>query len=230
MNDHRGFVLCGIALLLVLPAMLLVATLANTTTTESESASLRVLSDKAYYLGRDIEHVIKAMENDLMPINDFTMNQLADNYRRTTGLIVNIKVMKEYPLWIHVLDTGVKHYAGTKYCRITDVSPGVWRYNFEDLDEEIGQTVDFDYNEPRLLVEKLYGSIRLTVEEYQGGYHASVHYSDLEPPIFPRIGNFVDNVGQTAVVENMATEVGVLISIGDPGNTVKYVKTVPLGR
>ena len=229
MRDQRGFVLCGIALLLVLPAMLLVATLANTTMIGNESASLRALSDKVYYVGQDIERVIKNMENNLMPINNDTMNNLAENYRGTTGLIVNIEVIRVYPLWIHIYDTGVDHYAGTKYCHITDVSPGVWRYNFEDLDEELGQDVDFDYNEPRLLVQKLDGSIRVTVEEYQGGYHAAVHYSDLESPLFPRVGNFVDNIGVTTIVENVM-QLGVTVQVGDPRNAVQYVTTVPLGR
>lgn len=100
--------------------------------------------------------MIKHMENQRLGINN-TLSDLADNYRAATGLLVDIGPVTVYSLWIHVYNTGVNHYAGTKYCRITDVSPGVWRYNFEDLDEELGQTVDWDYNEPRLLVGKLDG-------------------------------------------------------------------------
>jgi len=228
-HDQRGFVLSGIALLLILPAMLLAASLLNMTQIGSESTSLQALTDKVYYTGQDIERVIKQMENNLLPINNNTMGKLAENYRTTTGLLVDIGGVAAYPLWTHVHDTGVNHYAGTKYCKITDVSPGVWRYNFEDLDEELGQDVDWDYNEPRLLVEKLDGSIRITVEEYEGGYHSAVYYSDRQPPLFPWIGNFTDGIGLTTVVENVI-QIGAPVYVRDSRGAVQYSTTVQLGR
>lgn len=226
-HDQRGFVLSGIAILLVLPAMLLAASCFKVIETGGETTSLQALSDKVAYTAHDIERMIKHMDNQMLGINDNTLSALADNYRAATGLLIDIGSVTVYPLWIHVHNTGVDHYAGTKYCRITDVSPGVWYYNFEDLDEELGETVDWDYNEPRLLVEKLDGSIRVTVEEYDGGYHSAVRYSG--QLLFPWVGNFVDGIGDTTGIEN-AVKILVPVSVRDPRNVAQCSLAVELGQ
>ncbi len=216
----------GIALLLVLPAMLLAASCLRIIETGGETTSLQALSDKVSYTGHDIERMIKYMSNNRLPINDNTLKQLAENYRAATGLLVDIGPTPVYPLWIHVIETGVDHYAGTKYCRVTDNSPGVWRYGFEDLDEELGETVDWDYDDPRLLVEKLNGSIRITIEEYTGEYHSDIYYSD--QLLWANVGGGEKNhVGENIEVEDVI-QLEVPIYVRDPRDAARYSSTVPI--
>jgi hypothetical protein len=89
-NDQRGFVLSGLALLLVLPAMLLAASCLKTIEVGGEATSLQTLSDKVSYTGYDIERMIKYMTNKKIPIDNSTLNSLAENYRAVTGLLVDI--------------------------------------------------------------------------------------------------------------------------------------------
>ncbi len=91
-NDQRGFVMSGIALLLVLPAMLLASSCLRIIETGGETTSLQALSDKVSYTGHDIERMIEYMSNNRLPINDNTLNELAENYRAVTGLLVNLSL------------------------------------------------------------------------------------------------------------------------------------------
>lgn len=225
-DEQRGFVLSGIALLLVLPAMLLAASCLRIVEAGGEAASLQTLSDKVSYTGHDIERMIGYMSRNRLPINDDTLRELAENYRAATGLLVDIGPVTVHPLWIHVQNTGVDHYAGTKYCRVTNVAPGVWRYSFEDLDEELGETPDWDFNEPRLLVEKLDGKLRITVEEYDGGYHSDVYYSS--QLLWMGVGGSERaHIGEnTEVDENV--QIGVPIYVRDPRGAARYTENVSL--
>ena len=89
-DDKRGFILSGIALLLVLPAMLLAASYLGMISIGGETTSLEVLSDKVNYAGHDIERVIDYMKNNEIPRDNQNLNTLAENYRVATGLIVEI--------------------------------------------------------------------------------------------------------------------------------------------
>lgn len=91
-DEQRGFVLSGIALLLVLPAMLLAASCLRVVEAGEEAASLQALSDKVNYTGNDIERMVKYMENSKLPIDNSTLNALADNYQAATGLLVNLSL------------------------------------------------------------------------------------------------------------------------------------------
>ncbi|MFQ5762614.1 MAG: hypothetical protein ACE5PO_06235 [Candidatus Bathyarchaeia archaeon] len=89
-RDQRGFVLSGIALLLVLPAMLLATSFLGVIEAGGEAASLQALSDKVSSVGRDIERMVRYMENNKLTIDNSTLNALAENYHAATGLLVNI--------------------------------------------------------------------------------------------------------------------------------------------
>ncbi len=91
-QDQRGFVLSGTALLLVLPAMLLVASCFAIIEMGGEAAALQASADKVFYTGNDIERVVKDLwgENLLIENADITLSKLADNYRAATGLLVDI--------------------------------------------------------------------------------------------------------------------------------------------
>ncbi len=91
-HDQRGFVLSGIALLLVLPAMLLAASFLTIVEAGGEAASLQSLSDKVVYTGHDIERMINYMQDEKLPIDNTTLNELAENYRAATGLLVSLSL------------------------------------------------------------------------------------------------------------------------------------------
>lgn len=93
-HEQRGFVLSGLTLLLVLPAMFIAASYFKIVEAGGEAASLQALADKVSYTGHDIERVIEHMENQKLIINGDTLNDLADNYSATTGLLVTVALME----------------------------------------------------------------------------------------------------------------------------------------
>ncbi len=222
-HDQRGFVLSGIALLLVLPAMLLAASCFRIIETGGEAVSLQAAADKVFYTGEDIGYVIKNMwDENLLADNKSNANakfaDLADNYRAATGLLVDIT--PTWMLWIHVRDTEENRYAGTTYCKVDHVAQENWRYYFKDKD-------DWDYNEPILLVEKLDGKLRITIEEYGGDLSSDVYYSD-PPPLWERVGGPPPtHVGENTEVEGVV-QLRVFINVRDPRGAAQYESTVDL--
>lgn len=102
-GDQRGFVLSGIALLLVLPAVLLAASYLGIIYIGGETTSLEALSDKVSYTGHDIERMIHYMEDNQIPIDNTRLNALAENYRAATGLLVEIKAIGGSPPSVSVM-------------------------------------------------------------------------------------------------------------------------------
>ncbi len=88
--DQRGFVLSGLALLLVLPTMLVVASCFKAVETGGEATAIQITADKVIYAGKDIERVIKYMLSNDLTIDNTTLQKLADNYQVNTGLLVTI--------------------------------------------------------------------------------------------------------------------------------------------
>jgi hypothetical protein len=214
------------ALLLILPAMLLAASSFKIIEIGGESVSLQAIADKVNYTGRDIGNVIRFMQNNKFPVDDNVLKSLAENYRSATGLLVDITAQWVYPLWIHVQNTGVNHYAGTKYCWIERLGQGRWNYSFEDLDAEIGQIVDFDYDEPILLVEKLDGKLRITVVAYNGSYHSDVYYSD--NLLWSGVGGIEGaHVGENKEIDENFSR-GIRIDVRDPGGIAQYIENIAL--
>ena len=97
------------------------------------------------------------------------------------------------PLRIHVKNTGVDHEAFTKYFHIFDSGSNWARVGFEDYDEEIGETPDWDFDEPQLLVEVISATrVRITVEACESNYTSELWYGDV------KVSNAVDvHVGST---------------------------------
>jgi len=91
-KDQRGFVLSGIALLLVLPAMLLAASCFRIAETSGEAVSLQAAADKVFYAGKDIGRLIESLwgEGLLYDNTEITLDKLAENYRVATGLLVDL--------------------------------------------------------------------------------------------------------------------------------------------
>ncbi|TKJ26313.1 MAG: hypothetical protein CEE41_02445 [Hadesarchaea archaeon B3_Hades] len=228
-EEQRGFVLSGIALLLVLPAMLLAASCFRIIETGGEAVSLQATADKVFYTGDDIERIINDMwDENLLANNESNVNvkfdELADNYRVITGLLVDLT--PSWKLWIHVENNGADHYAGTKYCKVEHVAPENWRYYFEDLDEEEGETPDWDYDEPILLVEKIGSKLRITIEDYTSPYYSDIYYSG------QLLWSDVGGTGKNHVGENIEVD-GVLqlevsVYVRDPRGATRYSSTVEL--
>jgi len=89
-REQRGLLLSGLALLLVLPAMLLVASYFRMVEMGSEATATQIAMDKVNYAARDIERVIKYMMRTGQPFDNLTLRELADNYRVATGLLVDV--------------------------------------------------------------------------------------------------------------------------------------------
>lgn len=82
-------------------------------------------------------------------------------------------------LKIYVKDTGVWHFAFTKYFKVYS-SGSTWaRVGFEVQDEEIGETPDWDFDEPKLYLEVISPTrVRITVESFADTYSVQLWYSD----------------------------------------------------
>lgn|GEM_PF-1221240 len=228
-NEQCGFVLSGIALLLILPAMLLAVSSLKIIEIGGESTSIQALSDKVDYTGRNVTNTIKFMQTNKIPINESVLKSLAENYSSATGLLVDVTIEWIYPLWIHVQDTGINHYAGTRYCSIEEIYSEGWNYSFEDLDLNFGQNVDFDYDEPSLLVEKKDGKLNITIAAHESSYHSDVYYSSAL--LWLGVGgNEGNHIGENVEIEenlfNLFRTIG--IDIRDPRNLARYVENIVL--
>jgi len=60
--------------------------------TGGEAVSLQALGDKVNYAGHDIERMINYMQDKKLPIDNTTLNELAENYRAATGLLVSLSL------------------------------------------------------------------------------------------------------------------------------------------
>lgn len=201
-DDQRGFVLSGTALLLVLPAMLLSATFLSVVALGGETTSIQNLSDRVTHIGQDIKDTIEYMDSQGMSLDNKTLNRLAEAYEKNTGIRVErigiapfdiyekvypnewgkeqMDNPKEY-YWHGIYERGGKTRYSTdkRYYEIKHVASGVWIYSFEDLDYRWGPTPDNDKGEPLLRIERLEnGSLRITVEEYPGGYHVDLYWGE----------------------------------------------------
>jgi hypothetical protein len=105
-REQHGFVLSGLALLLVLPAMLLIASCYRAVETGGEVATIQITADKVTYIGNDIERAIRYMSSNYLPIDNDTLRELAENYQAATGLLVDIGPVTLLPsgIPVHVRD------------------------------------------------------------------------------------------------------------------------------
>jgi len=234
-RDKRGFVLSGTALLLVLPAMLLTATFLHMIEIGGETTSIQAVADKVADTGYDLARLIEYMDNVALPINSEALGYIGDNYRASTGLLVDLPGVLVYPIWIHN-SWGRSHYAGTKYCQITKISSGKWEYSFEALDYENGDDVDWDYNEPRILVEKSGDDINITFQRYDGGSNTVVYYmydNGTSTTVFSYVDQYGAKVGGVPDNTNTvtdATQLNVPITVRDPRDAARYSETVVLAN
>lgn len=90
-KDQRGLVLSGVALLLILPAILLSASYLSIVHIGSETTALKSTSNKVYSTGLNVEDTLKWMwAEEGVPVNQSTLQRLETEYERTTGLAVSL--------------------------------------------------------------------------------------------------------------------------------------------
>lgn len=89
-REQRGLLFSGLALLLVLPAMLLAASYFKIVEMGGEATTTQIAMDKVSYTARDVERVIKYLMMTGQAFDNITLGELADNYRAATGLLVDI--------------------------------------------------------------------------------------------------------------------------------------------
>jgi len=83
-----------------------------------------------------------------------------------------------YDIHIVVKETGEVIKADeSSWCIKTTVEPGrVWLYRFEDMK---GQSFpDYDYDDPTLHVEKLDGSLQISITGYSSSFHSDIYAYD----------------------------------------------------
>lgn len=227
-QDQRGFVLSGTALLLVLPAMLLVASCFTIIEMGGEAAALQASADKVFYTGRDAERIIKNLwdANLLYENTAILLNKLAENYRAATGLLVDFT--PTWMLWENVKETGSIHTPGTKYCLVEENAPDEnWYYRFEDLDEGEWGLGEPDYEEPVLFVEKLSGKLRITLEGYGGVRHSDIYYSS-DQKLWDDVTAGSPSIGENKEVDGVVQLI-VSVYVRDPRGAAQYLSTVELG-
>ena len=87
-EDENGFVLSGLALLLLLPALLISSTYLVAVEQGGEAVTAQNIGDKVLYTGVRVENTIGRMNYHNMVISQPTLDTRARNYQDYTGLIV----------------------------------------------------------------------------------------------------------------------------------------------
>lgn len=106
-KDERGFVLSGLALLLILPAMLIGSTYLSIVQTGGETTSIQSLSDKVFYTGLRTKRTVKQMNTYGMDIDSSSLNYLEDRYELASGLDIELHRID------NTVSINVRDYGGT---------------------------------------------------------------------------------------------------------------------
>lgn len=235
-RDQRGFVLSGIALLLVLPAMLLSASFLVSVNIGGETTSLQSLSDEVVYTAYDIRETIRNMKASGMALDNYALHELAENYERNT-ICENVEIeIAPFDIWENIHKPNGESYvhrASGPCCEVKNLGPDTWLYNFEDLPSG-DPDADDDYNEPLLRLESLdNGDWKVTVENtYTAWYYADVWWGD--DNLWMNVNRVPGtnhgslepdeglHVGDSKIVSGVPSSAFVSIVLGDPAGIVHY--------
>ncbi|MEM2265638.1 MAG: hypothetical protein QW687_02235, partial [Candidatus Hadarchaeales archaeon] len=92
MREERGFVLTGMALLLMLPSFLLASCMLVVMERGEEGLSTKAIADKVWFTGRDAENLIRQMHLYRMQLDNTILGGIARTYERYTGLLVSLNL------------------------------------------------------------------------------------------------------------------------------------------
>jgi len=87
---ERGFVLTGMALLLVLPALLLSSCLLAVMERGEEGIAVKATADRVSFTARDVENLVKTMSLYHMQLDNVILPAIGRTYERYTGLLVSL--------------------------------------------------------------------------------------------------------------------------------------------
>lgn len=90
LDSQEGLILSGIALLLILPALLITSTYLMIIQEGGEATSIQSTSDKVFYTGLDIENTIHQMNLYDMNVNNSTLDSIERKYEINTALEVEL--------------------------------------------------------------------------------------------------------------------------------------------
>ncbi len=93
-EDENGFVFSGLALLLLLPALLISSTYLVAVEQGGETVSAQNIGDKVLYTSMRVENTIVRMNIHNMPIEEPSLKQRERNYEDHTGLIVSLSLYR----------------------------------------------------------------------------------------------------------------------------------------
>ena len=94
-EDEKGFVFSGLALLLILPALLISSTYLVAVEQGSETVTAQNMGDKVLYTGLRVENTINRMNYHNMKISQETLDTRKMNYQNYTGLLINISLYRK---------------------------------------------------------------------------------------------------------------------------------------
>lgn len=90
MKGERGFVLTGMALLLMLPSFLLASCLLAVMERGEEGLSTKAVANRVWFTGRDAENLVRQMRLYRMQLDNTILGGIARTYERYTGLLVSL--------------------------------------------------------------------------------------------------------------------------------------------
>lgn len=90
MRGERGFVLTGMALLLVLPSFLLASSLLVVMERGEEGLSVKAVADRVWFTAKDAENLVRQMDLYHMQLDNVILGGIARTYERYTGLLVGL--------------------------------------------------------------------------------------------------------------------------------------------
>jgi len=93
-EDENGFVLSGLALLLLLPALLISSTYLVAVEQGGEAVTAQNIGDKVLYTGVRVENTIGRMNYHNMVISQHTLDTRERNYQDYTGLLIDISLYR----------------------------------------------------------------------------------------------------------------------------------------
>ncbi len=243
---EKGMVLSGIALLLVLPALLLSATFLTTVEIGGETTAIQGISDKIDFKAFDIKRTLRYRQVHGDRLDREAINKLEESYEKS-AILGNIEInYSAFDIRVEYYDDSgnkIKEvHATDNACIIKNLKRNRWSYNFE-----ASYGSDYDYNEPLLRLERLkngnwkakvaptFTHSDVTANVWWGNQlifeDVNENY-DAEPVGSPpaQWAGEGKHEGESKIVSGTPDTVYIHINLEDPGGTVSYKETFPLRK
>ncbi len=240
-------ILSGVAILLLLPAMILSASFYNIAEIGAQEVTVQQLTGRAEHTAFNIKETIRERREARERIDVRVLEGIAEEFEEQTPF-ENIRVEWE-PFDIQVRysfegDSSYSHWVTPEDWQgyYANLEPGVWFYTFEAMEE----MEDFSYGEPALRLEKEDNHWRVTVLErfLHGSASADVFWDDEQilwnvnasdnNPAHSSWTSAVSDadgghmVGENVIVEDVDVIPEMRLALEDPAGIVVYEETFPI--